>query len=111
MTSAAWGYLEDTRSWVLGVWTPAGKLAEVVDAAAAVPASSLQAVAPRARHTVAEAMLRQHGVMPAAAVFDGRPGQETTMTCPSCWSVSFDPERVRARSCGSCDAGSGSAAA
>jgi hypothetical protein len=96
-----WGYRPATCEWVLGRWTPEGV---VTDEISTVGAETLTSVPPRARRTVAEAMQQQCGVVPPARMFDGPPHEQTSMTCPVCWAVSFDAGDVRERFCGHCGA-------
>lgn len=104
---AQWRYAPSTRRWVLAEWNQAGE--PVVEYGGAA-ASSLTAISPALRARVAEAMLEQDGIRPPAYVFDGAPGEPVTLTCGSCWAVSFDPERAASRVCGSCGHAEGAAA-
>lgn len=96
---AEWRYVPLTREWVLSEWAKDGA---PVDVLGSVSATSLTAIAPALRQRISMSMLEQHGIRPPACVFDGPPGEEITLTCPACWSVSYDPERARSRVCGNC---------
>lgn len=96
---AQWRYATLGGRWVLAQWTAGG---EPVAELAAVDASTLMAIAPAVRSRVAEAMLEQHGIRPPAAVFDGPPDAQVSMTCGRCWRVSWQLPDVRGRYCGAC---------
>jgi hypothetical protein len=99
---ARWEYEPRTREWVLATWTPDGDPIEVFGA---MPAGALTAIPAAVRRRVAEAAQERYGKMPPARVFDGPPGEQVSMTCPLCWSVSsWNPSDAGERYCGRCHA-------
>lgn len=98
---ARWEHEPRTGEWVLATWTEGGDPIEVYGT---LSASSLTAVPAKARQTVAERIQEQHGMLPPARVFDGRPGEQVSLTCGLCWGVSFGEHDAKERYCPTCKA-------
>jgi hypothetical protein len=98
---AEWRYSPDIRQWVVGTWQGDDVPEDVFGT---VAPATLTSAGPGARKAMAEALYRAYGVRPPARVFDGPPGEQSSMTCPVCWRVSFAAKDVRERYCGHCHA-------
>jgi hypothetical protein len=96
---AEWRYSPTAGEWVVGTWREDGEPDEVFGMVSPV---TLTTIPVRVRRAVAETLRRQYGVPAPAAVFDGPPGEQMSMTCPACWSVSFNAGDARERYCGAC---------